>query len=131
MSDSVMAWLRDFEACVRARDFDRGRILCSQNIVSFGTVAHMAVGLEQLINQQWSHVWNVTRDFEFDYEHMHIDVRNDLAWVAAPWASRGFAADGSSYLREGRATIVLRLEYDGWLGIHTHFSTRPRDRDAP
>ena len=126
MSDSVTAWLRDFAACVRAGDFDRGRILCSQNIVSFGTVAHIAVGLEQLINQQWSRVWNVTRDFEFDYEHMHIDASDDLAWVAAPWTSRGFAEDGSSYLREGRATIVLRRERDGWRGIHTHFSTRPR-----
>ncbi len=130
MSDSVMAWLKDFASCVRARDFDRGRILCSHNIVSFGTVAHIAVGLEQLINQQWRHVWNVTNDFEFDYEHMHIDARDDLAWVAAPWASRGFAADGSSCLREGRATIVLRREHEGWLGIHTHFSIRPCGRDA-
>jgi ketosteroid isomerase-like protein len=128
MSDSVMAWLRDFAACVRARDFDRGRILCSQNIVSFGTVVHIAVGLEQLINQQWSCIWNATRDFDFDYEHMHIGASDDLAWVALPWASRGFAADGSSYLREGRATIVLRREHDGWRGIHTHFSIRPRMR---
>jgi ketosteroid isomerase-like protein len=126
MSDTVMAWLRDFAACVRARDFDRGRILCSQDIVSFGTVVHIAVGLEQLINQQWSHVWNVTQDFDFDYEHMHIGASDDLAWVASPWASRGFAEDGSNYLREGRATIVLRREHDGWRGIHTHFSTRPR-----
>lgn len=131
MSDSVMIWLKDFETCVRARDFDRGRTLCSQSIVSFGTVAHIAVGLEQLVNQQWNHVWNVTRDFKFDYEHMQIDAREDLAWVAAPWASYGVAADGSSYLREGRATIVLRREHDGWVGIHTHFSTRPRDCDAP
>jgi ketosteroid isomerase-like protein len=131
MSDSVMAWLTDFEACVRARDFDRGRLLCSQNIVSFGTVTHIAVGLEQLVNKQWSHVWNVTRDFAFDYEHMQIDTRDDLAWVATPWTSHGFAADGSSHLREGRATIVLRREYDGWVGIHTHFSIRPRDCDAP
>ncbi len=121
-----MAWLRDFATCVRARDFDRGRTLCSQNIVSFGTVVHIAVGLEQLINQQWSHVWNATQGFDFDYEHMHIGASDDLAWVAAPWASRGFAEDGSSYLREGRATIVLRREHDGWRGIHTHFSTRPR-----
>lgn len=131
MSDSVMVWLRDFEACVRGRDFDRGRLLFSQNIVGFGTVAHITVGLEQLVNQQWSHVWNVTRDFEFDYEHMQMDTRDDLAWVATPWASHGFSADGSSYLREGRATIVLRREYDGWVGIHTHFSIRPRDCDAP
>lgn len=131
MSDSVMAWLRDFAACVRAGDFSRGRILCSQNIVSFGTVAHIAVGLEQLVDQQWSRVWNVTCDFDFDYEHTHIDSRDDLTWVAAPWASRGFAEDGSSYLREGRATIVLHREHDGWRAIHTHFSTRPRGRDSP
>jgi hypothetical protein len=56
MSASVMVWLRDFAACVRARDFDRGRTLCSQSIVSFGTVAHIAVGLEQLVHQQWTHV---------------------------------------------------------------------------
>jgi ketosteroid isomerase-like protein len=125
MSDFVMAWLRDFASCVRDRDFDRGRMLCSQHIVSFGTVVHIALGLEELIDQQWGRVWNVTCDFDFDYEHTHIGVSDDLAWVASPWASWGFAEDGSSYLREGRATIVLCREPDGWRGIHTHFSIRP------
>jgi ketosteroid isomerase-like protein len=49
-----------------------------------------------------------------------------MATVIAPWTSTGYHADGQSFPRPGRATMVfskvLSDQAGGWLCVHSHMS---------
>ena len=128
---AVRDWLAGWGDEVARVDFDTAEQRFAATVVGFGTKATVAHGLTALRAEQWSHVWPHIDDFRFDAEAGDVWVSSDRlqAVIAAEWHSTGRAADGGSFPRGGRATIVLaRDAVDGpWLGVHTHFSLRPLD----
>jgi ketosteroid isomerase-like protein len=121
----VERWLEEFAAAVRAADYARGAALFEKDALGFGTVAARAEGLEDLVRSQWRQVWDSTEGFAFDLAGARIEVKGDLAWVAAGWSSTGLDPSGAPFPRVGRATLVLRRHGEGWRAAHSHFSLRP------
>ena len=79
MSDTtaaeLRAWLEIFAACVRAQDFDAARPMIAEEVVSFGTKAAMVEGRENLIAQQWRHIWPTIQGFTFDSRYAPLAPR--------------------------------------------------------
>ncbi len=124
---SIQRWLDGFALAVRRRDFAVGRRLFDPAVVGFGTVADHVCGLDSLEENQWRQVWERTSDFAFDPGSATVVLDGNLACVAALWRSNGFDARGTSIVRHGRATIVLRRgDDDSWRAVHTHFSLTPK-----
>jgi len=121
----LRGWLRALQACVRARDFDGGRRLCAPDVIAFGTVADFVEGVDRVMERQWRRVWPTIRDFTIRIDEARGAVREDHAWVAAPWDSQGVRPDGTTFARPGRLTIALVRDADRWLAVHTHFSLTP------
>jgi catechol 2,3-dioxygenase-like lactoylglutathione lyase family enzyme/ketosteroid isomerase-like protein len=118
-------WLGALQACVRARDFDGGRRLCAPDVIAFGTVADFVEGVDRVMERQWRRVWPNIRDFTIRIDEARGAVREDQAWVAAPWDSQGVRPDGTTFPRPGRLTIAFVRHADRWLAVHTHFSLAP------
>lgn len=112
------------EDCVRRRDFEGARDLFASDVVGFGTGSVLARGRDALEERQWRRVWQHTREFAFGLEQMHCFGGSDGLCVAITWESVGVRADGSTFPRSGRATLVLaggkRLK-----AVHSHFSLDP------
>jgi len=129
MSETTAAelrtWLETFAACVRAQDFDGARPMIAEDVVSFGTKAAMVEGRDNLIAQQWRHIWPTIEGFTFDLDTLHWHRADDTAWAVLTWTSRGSRPDGTPFPRPGRATFTF-VHRDGcWLATHTHFSLFP------
>ncbi len=122
----LRAWLERFAACVRARDFDGARPMIAEEVVSFGTKAAMVEGRENLIAQQWRHIWPTIEGFTFDLDALHWHRAGDTAWAVLTWTSRGFRPDGTPFPRPGRATFTFTYRGSQWLATHTHFSLYPQ-----
>jgi ketosteroid isomerase-like protein len=126
----MAAWGREVASVELARARDR----FDPDVVSFGTVAGMARGLDELYDEQWTRVWPEIRDFRFELGDLEVLVSPDrrLAVAIVPWSSS--ATDGAvdASPRHGRATVVLRREDvdDPWRGVHTHFSLVPNGSPA-
>lgn len=118
-------WLEAFAARVRARDFDGARPMIAEDVVSFGTKAAMVAGRDNLIAEQWRHIWPTIEGFRFDLDTLHWRRADDLAWAALTWTSQGFRPDGTPFLRPGRATFAFARRDGQWLATHTHFSLFP------
>jgi ketosteroid isomerase-like protein len=125
MQDDIRDWLRELQACVRAVDYDRAEHIFAPDVVGFGTFTGMAAGRANLRREQWSHIWPHIREFTFRLAELHGGAEGDLAWAICPWDSRGVRADGSTFARPGRATLVLERRDGQWLAVHTHFSLYP------
>jgi ketosteroid isomerase-like protein len=123
--DAVKTWFSELGRYCASRDFDRARSLIDDNVVSFGTRARAATGLNQLDRDQWKNVWEFIEDFEIDVESIRGGGADSLAWGASRWTSTGFDADGRSFHRPGRASVVLEKMDGRWTAIHTHFSLDP------
>lgn len=125
LSGPTLEWLQQFARCVRERTYDEARPLFDDGVFSFGTVAHAAQGLDDLVARQWREVWDVTEGFDFDYEHAQCWNDGRLACIAAPWSSTGCREDGTAFDRRGRATLTLRNVDGVWKAVHSHFSMNP------
>ena len=81
-------------------------------------------GLEAWIETQWDNVWPRTTDFTFDLAGTHVVAAADesMAVVVTPWTSTGYHADGASFERPGRATLVFSKVEGGWLCVHSQMS---------
>jgi len=123
--DAIEQWLNAFAGAIRSRDFGLGRSLFAPEVIAFGTRAVTALGIEILVDQQWSHIWNATRGFTFHLSELHSGIEGDFGWAAVPWESQGIAADGHPFQRAGRATYVLQRREGVWLAIHSHHSLNP------
>ena len=123
----IRDWLAEMQACVRDVDYDRARALFRRDVIGFGTYSGVLHGLDRLVDDQWRHIWPTIRDFTFRLDELHAGVAagGDLAWAACPWDSLGAGADGSTFPRPGRVTVVLARESGRWLAVHTHFSLYP------
>lgn len=120
----VDAWLDAFAACVRTKDYATGRDLFSTDATGFGTVANRYAGLDDLVDSQWSRVWDRTDDFTFDADDMRWYAGGSCT-VAVGWRSVGSDA-ATPRLRVGRATLVLEVGSDGVTrAVHSHFSMLP------
>lgn len=118
-------WLEAFAACVRTQDFDGARPMIAKEVVSFGTKAAMVVGRENLIAQQWRHIWPTIQGFTFDLDTLHWHRADDTAWAVLTWTSQGLRPDGTPFPRPGRATFTFIRRDATWLATHTHFSLFP------
>jgi ketosteroid isomerase-like protein len=128
MSDPIAPlrdWLTRWHTAVQARDFETGKSMCAPDMVAFGTVAPFVTGIDEVMKQQWHHVWPNTRGFTIDVANARGEIVGDRAWVAATWDSVGFRPDGTEFDRPGRCTIVLARRDGRWLATHTHFSLSP------
>ena len=93
-------WLEEFEAAVRARDFETGRRMFARDAVAFGTWARALGGA------------------------------GDTAWIAASWWSDATGPDGKALRREGRATFVLGRRDGRWVAVHSHVSLLPSQSES-
>lgn len=129
---SVREWVATFGAHVAAVDFASARPMFDDGVVAFGTWSELLTGLDDLEAKQWRNVWPTIDAFAFDVDGTDVVLSDDglLAVAIAPWSSTGFAEDGSTFDRPGRATLVLRRPSAGapWRCVHSHFSL---GRDVP
>lgn len=123
------AWLRAFEAAVRARDFATGRTLFADDAVAFGTWARAVAGLDNIVREQWQNVWPRIREFRFDAD-ARVQAAGDGAWIAAGWSTEATGPDGRPFSRPGRGSFVLERRAGTWLAVHSHFSLLPSQSDS-
>ncbi len=57
----VRQWLESFASAVRDQNYELGRALFAPDVVAFGTSTVMAVGLHELVAEQWEKVWGFIR----------------------------------------------------------------------
>jgi len=120
----IIAWLQEFEAACRGRDFAAGRRMFAPEALAFGTYATAVRGLENIEREQWRNVWPRINGFRFE-EHPTIHAAADSAWIAAEWSSEATGQDGRPFRRPGRGTFVLARRDGRWLCVHSHFSLLP------
>ena len=125
----VTAWLREFEAACRGRDFPAGRRTFTDDAVAFGTWATAVKGLDNIEREQWWNVWPRIRDFRFE-ERPTIHAAGESAWIAAEWSSEATGPDGRPFRRPGRATFVLARRDGRWLCVHSHVSLLPSQSES-
>jgi hypothetical protein len=78
-----------------------------------------------LEHEQWRNVWPNIRDFTFRLDELHSLGAESWICVVVPWDSIGQRADGASFSRPGRATLLLSRRGDRWVATHSHFSLAP------
>ncbi len=122
---ALQAWLEKFAAYVRAQDYDGACPMIAPDVVSFGTKANMVAGREELIAQQWRHIWPTIAGFTFDLDTLHWQAAGDIAWAIVTWTSHGFRPDNTPFPRPGRATFAFARRDGEWLATHTHLSLFP------
>ena len=123
--DIVYKWFSEFGMCCKSRDFSAARKLVSPQVCSFGTKVDLVTSLNELEEQQWKNIWPLMEEFEFLLKKLIANGQGDFAWGITPWHSVGFDADGNSFNRPGRATVILQKFEENWLAVHTHFSLLP------
>ena len=126
---AIRDWFTTWTGFVRQVDFISSRKLFHNDVIGFGTYMDVVTGLDALEKQQWRSIWPTIQDFQFLVDGMQAIVSPDRLQATAilRWSSTGFKEDGSTYPRNGRATVVLsRGSVDEpWLGSHTHVSLNP------
>lgn len=132
MSDrerEVKAWLQEFEAACRNRDFAAGRRMFAADALAFGTWARSVRGLDNVEREQWKNVWPRIREFRFE-DQPTVQASDDLAFIAAEWATEATGPDGRPFKRPGRGTFVLARRDGRWQCVHSHFSLLPTQSEA-
>ena len=125
LHDRVREWFARFGECCAAVDYETAAALFADDVVAFGTRMDMVSGLESLMAHQWKGIWPNIREFRFDLESLRTGGDDGFAWGVCLWTSIGFAEDGGSFSRPGRATVILESREAGWIATHTHFSLFP------
>ena len=117
-------WLERFAGYVRDVDYAAARPLFHPDVLAFGTHNDVIPGLDAWVATQWDNVWPKTSDFRFVLAQTSVLASPDgrMATVIAPWTSTGYHADGTSFQRPGRATMVFAKDAGGWLCVHSHMS---------
>lgn len=114
-----------FGECCASVDYETAAALFADDVVAFGTKMDIVSGLEFLMAHQWKGIWPNIREFRFDLDSLRTGGDDDFAWGVCLWTSIGFAQDGSSFSRPGRATVILERKEGRWIATHTHFSLLP------
>jgi catechol 2,3-dioxygenase-like lactoylglutathione lyase family enzyme/ketosteroid isomerase-like protein len=121
-------WLSAFAARVRAVDYAGGKAMCAPDMLAFGTYAGMVERIEDVMDAQWYKIWPTIKSFSIRTDEARGGISGDTAWVAAPWDSLGTNADGTTYDRPGRLTMVFVKRDGRWFARHTHLSLVPNPR---
>jgi ketosteroid isomerase-like protein len=124
-NQAARTFLTEMQECVRGVDFERARPLFADDVVAFGTFAAVVEGRDRLEREQWRNVWPNIRDFTFRLDELHALGTESWICVIVPWDSIGQRADGESFSRPGRATLVLSRRGNQWVATHSHFSLAP------
>ncbi len=103
----------------------------ASDVVAFGTVGNLLRGRDELRRRQWEVVWNRTEGFDFKYDLLIVQGDSTRPIVLSEWSSTGLDAKGKTFLREGRATLVLWESPEGLVAVHTHFSFSPASFHDP
>jgi len=125
LTDIARAFLLEMQACVRTIDFERARPLFAEDVIAFGTFAAIVAGRSNLEREQWHKIWPAIRDFTFRLDELHCLGTPEALCVVVPWDSTGLRADGESFSRPGRATLLLVPRENRWVAAHSHFSLAP------
>ncbi len=125
LNEIAREFLQEMQSCVRAVDFPRARPLFSEDAVAFGTYAAVVSGRDHLEQQQWRNIWPTIRDFTFRLDDLRCLGNDQALCVIVAWDSLGIHADGSTFPRPGRATLLLEPRDDRWVATHSHFSLAP------
>lgn len=129
---SIADWFDGWGPMVASCQFESARRLFASDVVGFGTYMDLVDGLDALDTQQWRAIWPTIEDFRFMTETLRVFVAKDrcLATAMVVWRSTGFDQNKRPYERPGRTTAVLRRDSIAapWLGIHTHFSQFPAEK---
>ena len=120
----IAAWLDNWARAIRERDFAGARPLFAEDVMAFGSLSSAMTDRDTLEHDQWRPIWSRTRGFRFD-DWAVISDQEGEAVVACTWSSEGDGGAGKWYPRQGRATLVLRQQGDGYVCIHSHFSMMP------
>lgn len=126
INELTKLWLEAFQLCVNQRDYVLARTMFSPSVIAFGTVAHVAIGIDELVSEQWEKRWPLNDSFAFDIEQAKMILAPPYIISALTW--NGKDIDGSE--RNGRATIVLIAkkgedEPVELRACHCHFSASP------
>jgi ketosteroid isomerase-like protein len=125
LNEIARTFLLEMQECVRAVDYARARPLFADDVVAFGTFAAVVEGRDRLEHEQWRNVWPNIRRFSFRLDELHCRGTESWICVIVPWDSIGQRADGESFSRPGRATLVLSRRRNRWVATHSHFSLAP------
>ena len=125
----VAAWITQFEAAVRARDFAAGRALFAPDAVAFGTFAAAVSGLDNIEREQWRRSGRASATSPSS-RRPTVRASGDTAWIAAGWSSEATAPDGRPFSRPGRATFVLERREGRWVAVHSHVSLMPSQSET-
>ena len=125
LTDIARGFLLEMQACVRAVDFERARPLFAEDVIAFGTFAAVVADRERLEREQWRNIWPVIGDFRFRLDEVHCLGTREALCVVVPWDSMGRRADGETFSRPGRATLLLVPRDNRWVAAHSHFSLAP------
>jgi ketosteroid isomerase-like protein len=127
----VRRWFERLARHVRAVDFIGARPIFAPDMIAFGTFTDFMVGRDKVEGEQWRNVWPHIDDFRWRTDIRAIVSPDRLTAIGiAVFDSTGYAADGGSYARPGRATVVFGRSNvaEDWLALHTHMSLF---RDVP
>jgi ketosteroid isomerase-like protein len=126
MKAEVLQWLRRWERLINSQNFAEARSLFAKDVVSFGTLAEILTGLDDLEARQWRRIWPTIAGFTFDDPLVLVSEESPrMATVISLWHSQGKKGKDGFYQRRGRATLILRSEKDGLRCIHSHLSMEP------
>ena len=129
---AVRDWFAALAEHVRAKDFAAAHPLFKEDFLVFGTFQDFVEGRAEGEQKQWRNVWPTISDFHWRLDDVRAFVSPDrLSAVGlAIWDSTGYAEDGSTFDRPGRATVSFERERvgDPWVANHTHMSLF---RDVP
>ena len=109
---------------MRALDYGAAYPLFDPDVLGFGTCASTVAGRAALLRDQWKRVWPAIREFTFRLDEVRCVGDETLLGVIVPWDSLGVNADGTTFYRPGRATLLL-LRRELWVAVHSHFSLTP------
>jgi len=138
INELTKLWLEAFQLCVNQKDYALARTMFSPSVIAFGTVAHAAIGIDELVSEQWRKRWPKNESFAFDIDQAKMILAPPYVICVLTWS--GTDIDGSE--RKGRATIVLiaKKGEDEPVELrccHSHLSTlmrselRPNDPSSP
>lgn len=122
----VRDWFAALAGYVDRVDYVGSRHLVTEDFVAFGTFSNFLVGREEAENNQWRRVWQTTADFAIDPATVRALVSPDRLFAVglAFFSSTGFHQDGSTFQRDGRATVSYTRKQigDPWVATHSHMS---------
>ena len=105
-----------------------GCFASDDDVVLYGTgVDEKRIGLEQ-IRAQVERDWAQTESISMNFGWVSVSAAGSVAWAAIDGAF-DFRANGQAGTIPARVSFVLERRDDGWLIVHSHFSTPSQTQD--